>query len=169
MLASSLDAVVTIDATGRVLTFNPAAEQTFGYTSVEACGRDIATLIIPPSLRYRHYPGAGPTPRIGRADDPRSARGADGHALGWQRFPVELTVTRVPLDGPPVFTAYLRDITERKHADNELRASRARVIESGDRERRRIERNLHDGAQQRLVAVRLLLWRLGMEAARRRR
>ena len=78
-------------------------------------------------------------------------------------FPVELTVTRVPLDGPPNFTAYLRDITERKHAESELRASRARVIESADRERRRIERNLHDGAQQRLVAIGLTLRRLAME------
>ena len=169
MLASSLDAVVTIDATGRVLTFNPAAEQTFGYTSAEACGRDIATLIIPPSLRDRHYQAlarhleSGERTILGRRVELTGMR-SDG-----SEFPVELTVTRVPLDGPPVFTAYLRDITERKHAENELRASRARVIESGDRERRRIERNLHDGAQQRLVAIRLLLWRLGMEGARRRR
>jgi signal transduction histidine kinase len=72
-------------------------------------------------------------------------------------FPVELTVTRVPLDGPPLFTAYLRDITDRKRTEAELRASRTRVVESADRERRRIERNLHDGAQQRLVSINLLL------------
>jgi PAS domain S-box-containing protein len=55
MLASSLDAVVTIDAAGRVLNFNRAAEETFGYLAAEALGCAIAELIIPPSLRERRY------------------------------------------------------------------------------------------------------------------
>jgi PAS domain S-box-containing protein len=164
MLASSLDAIITIDAAGRVLTFNRAAADTFGYSESEALGQDVAELIIPPSLRERHHRAlrrhleSGEHTILGRRVELTGMR-ADGG-----EFPVELTVTRVPLDGPPIFTAYLRDITERKHAENELQASRARVVESADRERRRIERNLHDGAQQRLVAIRLLLWRLGMEA-----
>ena len=164
MLASSLDAVVTIDAGGRVLTFNRAAEETFGYPAAAALGRDVAELIIPSALRQRHYQAlarhldSGEHTILGRRVELTGMR-ADG-----SEFPVELTVTRVPLDGPPTFTAYLRDITERKHAESELRASRARVIEASDRERRRIERNLHDGAQQRLVAIGLLLGRLAMEA-----
>ena len=163
MLASSLDAVVTIDATGRVLTFNRAAEETFGYPAAAAVGSDVAELIIPPALRQRHYQAfsrhleAGERTILGRRVELTGLR-ADG-----SEFPVELTVTRVPLDGPPIFTAYLRDITERKRAESELRASRARVVESADRERRRIERNLHDGAQQRLIAIGLLLGRLAME------
>ena len=163
MLASSLDAVVTIDAAGRVLTFNRAAEETFGYPAAAALGQDVAELIIPPALRERHYRAlarhleSGEHTILGRRVELTGMR-ADG-----SEFPVELTVTRVPLDGPPTFTAYLRDITERKHAESELRASRARVIESADRERRRIERNLHDGAQQRLVAIGLTLGRLAME------
>jgi signal transduction histidine kinase len=72
-------------------------------------------------------------------------------------FPVELTVTRIGLPGPPTFTGYLRDITNRKRAGEELRASRARLVEVGDAERRRIQRNLHDGAQQRLTAALLHL------------
>ena len=63
MLASSLDGVVTVDASGRVLTFNPAAEQIFGYHAVDTLGRDIAELIIPPSLRSRHYSSAGSASR----------------------------------------------------------------------------------------------------------
>ena len=68
-------------------------------------------------------------------------------------FPVELTITRIGLPGPPTFTGYLRDITDRKRAEAELRASRARLVEVADAERRRIQRNLHDGAQQRLTSV----------------
>ena len=75
-------------------------------------------------------------------------------------FPVELTITRIVLPGEPMFTGYLRDISERKRAEAELRASRARLVEVADAERRRIQRNLHDGAQQRLTSVLLSLGRL---------
>jgi signal transduction histidine kinase len=75
-------------------------------------------------------------------------------------FPVELTITRIALPGPATFTGYLRDITDRRRAEAELRASRARLVEVADEERRRIQRNLHDGAQQRLVSVMLMLGRL---------
>ncbi|HEY0416924.1 MAG TPA: PAS domain S-box protein [Gaiellaceae bacterium] len=157
MLASSLDAVITIDRDGRVITFNAAAERTFGYTSEEAIGRDVAELIIPPALRERHYSAiarhlaTGETTILGRRVELTGMR-ADRSV-----FPVELTVTAVPMDGPPLFTAYLRDVTERKQAAEEVLASRARIVEAGDRERQRIERNLHDGAQQRLVAISVLL------------
>src|SRR5207248_10973114 len=75
-------------------------------------------------------------------------------------FPVELTITRIELPGAPTFTGYLRDISDRKQAEAELRASRARLVEVADAERRRIQRNLHDGAQQRLVSVMIMLGRL---------
>jgi Histidine kinase len=71
--------------------------------------------------------------------------------------PVELGITRIDVPGPPTFTGYLRDITDRKAAEAELRESRARIVEAGDDARRRIERDLHDGAQQRLTTVALML------------
>ena len=160
MLASALDAVVTIDRDGRILTFNPAAEEIFGHPAADALGREVSQLIIPHSLRARHrtafarHLDTGSTTILNRRVEVTGLR-ADG-----TEFPVELTVTRVAVDGPPAFAAYLRDITDRKRHEQELRESRTRVVESADRERRRIERNLHDGAQQRLVAVALLLGRV---------
>lgn len=65
-LQAALDSVVTMDAQGRVIEFNPAAERTFGYRADDAVGRDMAELIIPPELRQRHrdglrrYLGGGP-------------------------------------------------------------------------------------------------------------
>ena len=53
--------------------------------------------------------------------------------------------------------ALFADITERKRQEEELRASRARIVQAGDDARRQLERNLHDGAQQRLVALSLSL------------
>jgi PAS domain S-box-containing protein len=166
MLASSLDAVVTIDENGRVLTFNNAAEEIFGHSAAAALGRDVAELIIPPALRERHYSALARHLETGERTILNRRVELTGMRADGSEFPVELTVTRVPLEGPPTFTAYLRDITELKQAEAELQASRARVVESADRERRRIERNLHDGAQQRLVAIGLLLQRAVMEQER---
>jgi signal transduction histidine kinase len=64
---------------------------------------------------------------------------------------------RVAASGEDEFLFIVRNITERKLQDRELQASRARIVAAGDEERRRLERNLHDGAQQRLVSLSLAL------------
>jgi len=156
-LHAALDCVVTMDDRGRVIEFNPAAERTFGYRSEAAVGREMAELIVPPDLRESHRRGlarllAGGAPRVLDRRIEIDAMRSDG-----SRFPVELAITRIDVRGPPVFTGYLRDITERRWAEKELRASRARIVEAGDAARRRIERDLHDGAQQHLVSVAISL------------
>jgi signal transduction histidine kinase len=125
----------------------------------------MAELIVPPSLRDAH--------RRGLARYLQTERGAvldrrvelTGMRRDGSEFPVELTVTRIGLPGPPTFTGYLRDISERVQTIGELRASRARLVEVADSERRRIQRNLHDGAQQRLTSVLLYLGRVRSAAA----
>jgi PAS domain S-box-containing protein len=61
------------------------------------------------------------------------------------------------LDERRLFLIGGMDITERQHQEEELRRSRARIVQAGDEERRRLERNLHDGAQQRLVSLSLAM------------
>ena len=159
MLEAALDAVVTMDASGRVLDWNHAAETTFGYRAHEAIGRDMADLIVPPSLRATHRRGLARYLETERAVALDRRLELSGVHKNGTEFPVELTITRIALPGPPTFTGYLRDISDRKRAEAELRASRARLVEVADAERRRIQRNLHDGAQQRLVSVLLTLGR----------
>jgi PAS domain S-box-containing protein len=160
MLEAALDAVVTMDHTGNIAGWNHAAETTFGYRADEVLGKEMADTIVPPSLRAGHRQGLA---RFLETENPvildRRLELSGLHKNGTE-FPVELTITRIPLPGPPMFTGYLRDITDRKRAEAELRASRARLVEIADRERRRIQRNLHDGAQQRITAVLLDLGRL---------
>jgi signal transduction histidine kinase len=64
---------------------------------------------------------------------------------------------RIAPSGPAEVTAIVRDFTDQRAAEAELRRSRARIVEATDEERRRLERDLHDGAQQRLVSLALAL------------
>jgi signal transduction histidine kinase len=64
---------------------------------------------------------------------------------------------RIAPSGPDEVTAIVRDFTDQRAAEAELRRSRARIVEATDEERRRLERDLHDGAQQRLVSLSLAL------------
>jgi PAS domain S-box-containing protein len=129
ILDSALDSIVGVDHEGRITEFNPAAERTFGHRRDDVVGRPLADIIIPPSFREAHrlgfarYLATGEARVIGRRIEMTAIR-ADG-----SEFPVELAITRVPLDGPPSFTGYLRDITERKRAEEKLRRSEAFLAE----------------------------------------
>jgi PAS domain S-box-containing protein len=160
MLEAALDAVVTMDHRGHVAGWNHAATAIFGYHPNEAIGREMADLIVPPHLRRAHRQGLarhleGQRPQILDRRLELTGMRKDG-----TEFPVELTITRIALPGPPMFTGYLRDITERVRAEQALRESRIRLLDVADDERKRIQRNLHDGAQQRITAVLLNLGRL---------
>ncbi|MGC4072477.1 MAG: PAS domain S-box protein [Nibricoccus sp.] len=120
ILNAALDCIVTVDAEGRVIEFNPAAEKTFGYVERDVIGRDMAELVIPPAFRAMHHAGMRRYLESGEARvlDRRieiSAMRADQ-----SEFPCELTITRLQIEGRPVFTAFLRDITDRKNAENDV-------------------------------------------------
>jgi PAS domain S-box-containing protein len=127
---SALDCIVTIDHEGCITEFNPAAEHTFGHRRDEVLGRHLADVIIPLSLREKHrqgfarYLATGEARLLGKRIEMTAIR-ADG-----SEFPVELAVTRIPLEGPPSFTGYLRDITERKQVEQALRRSEAFLAEA---------------------------------------
>ncbi|MEA2429616.1 MAG: hypothetical protein QOI19_89 [Thermoleophilaceae bacterium] len=157
ILEAALDCVVTMDEHGCVVEFNPAAERTFGYAREDIIGLEMADLIVPERLREMHRAGLRRYLETGNPVVLNRRIEITGMRSDGTEFPVELAITRIPVPGRPMFTGYLRDITERKQAEQELRASRARIVQATDAERRRLERDLHDGAQQRLVALSLSL------------
>src|SRR5215470_16243162 len=153
ILQAAHDAVISIDQRGRVTYVNSAFEHIFGYRANDVAGRELAEAVVPPSLREAHRRGFARYLATGqlRILDRRieiTAMRADG-----SEFPAELTVTRTGPAGTPAFTGYVRDITERQRAEQELMASRARLVTASDTARQRVTRDLHDGAQQRLVTT----------------
>jgi PAS domain S-box-containing protein len=122
ILNAAFDCIITMDAEGRIVEVNRATERTFGYTADEMVGRELAELIIPPHLRDAHrrgverYVAGGEGRMLGHPMELPAMR-ADG-----SEFPVEIAITRPELDGPPQFTGYLRDVTDRIRDELALRA-----------------------------------------------
>ena len=126
MLSAALDCFISMDHEGRIIEFNPAAERTFGYSRADVIGKELADLIIPASERDYHRAGlarfleTGQGALIDRRVEVTAIRSDDSE------FPVELAITVVDSD-PPIFTGYLRDISEEKAAAQALRDSRERL------------------------------------------
>ncbi|MBF0368647.1 MAG: PAS domain S-box protein [Magnetococcales bacterium] len=120
ILETSLDCIITTDGDGRVLEFNPAAEKMFGYPGEEVWGRTVDQLIIPPEHRQAHrqglkrYLATGHGKMVNRRLE-TMAQGKTG-----RMFPVELAITPFQIDGKPFFTSFIRDITDRKQAEEEI-------------------------------------------------
>ncbi len=120
MLEAALDAIVAMDADGNVVEWNAAAEATFGYTRDEAIGQRMGELIVPVSLRDAHSKGLA---RYLETGEPRvMGRRVELPAIrkDGTEFPVELTITKVGLPGPPIFMGHVRDISDRKTAEQLL-------------------------------------------------
>jgi len=117
ILQAAVDAIVTADEDGRIIEFNPAAEALFGRRREEVVGRRIVDTLVPEDLREQHQGGldrylATGVPRILGHRVRTHAAHADGTTV-----PVELTVTEVRIEGRPMFTAFIRDITREKEAE----------------------------------------------------
>jgi PAS domain S-box-containing protein len=168
LIDSSPLALVEFGLDTRIRLWNPAAERIFGWTREEMVGRG-GLPMAPPSRRAESEE---------LFDRVRAGESVNDYETARQRK--DGTLVAVSIAAAPVrdgsgrvvgnLVAYT-DITERKAQDaevhrlnaelharlEELAASRARIVTAGDVERRRLERNLHDGAQQRLVALSLAL------------
>ncbi len=116
ILESSLDGIVTFDLDGGIIEFNPAAERVFGHRQADVLGREVTALIFPDLALPEAPRGLAlfQATHEGGAEQRREliARRADGKPV-----PVDLAVSRIIIDGKPMFTAYLRDISERKEAE----------------------------------------------------
>ena len=138
IMNAAMDCIITMDPDGHILEFNRAAEKTFGYRAEEALGKDMGELFITPDVRQRQqrsfdmYQATGGGSMLGRRVESPAYR-KDG-----TEFVAEIATQPVKMDGGLVFTIFLRDITERKKADDAIRQEvqhRRRIEEALRRER----------------------------------
>jgi PAS domain S-box-containing protein len=148
--------LVSIDPEGLIRNLNPSTVAATGYADEEEVrGRYFWDVFIDDWEREamigRFRAAAPDFPPAEYENTFTNARG-ETLAIAWRSAPVlddSGRVVRIVAGG--------LDVTERKRQEEELRASRARIVAAGEEERRRLERNLHDGAQQRLVSLALAL------------
>ena len=128
ILDTALDSIITSDETGTIIEFNPAAEAVFGYRKEDVIGRQMVDLIIPPRYRDAHRNGMKRYLATGEAHVLGRRIEIEGMHADGSEFPVELAIVRVPLPGPAFFTAYIRDLTERKR----LEVEQARLLKDSE-------------------------------------
>ncbi len=121
IIHSALSGIITVDESQNIILFNPAAEQMFGFTEAEALGRPLDQLI---PARYRgghqeHIRKFGETEIAGRKMGQRER--IYGMRRNGGEFPVEASISHVEFGGRRVYTVILRDITEEKKAEEELK------------------------------------------------
>jgi two-component system sensor histidine kinase/response regulator len=124
ILDNVLDGIIMIDGSGTVISINPAVVKMFGYEGGDILGRNIKMLMPGPN-RSSHdgylarYESTGTPPAIG------VGRELEGLTKAGLTFPMELTVTEVSFHGQRMFVGLIRDITERKRAEDMSRQAKA--------------------------------------------
>jgi two-component system sensor kinase len=159
---SAMDAVISVNEQQRIIVFNRAAEEIFQCGASEAIGSAIDRF-IPESLRADHrehirrFGGEGATAR-----SMTSPATLSGVRCNGEEFPIEATISFLQAHGERIYTVILRDITERKQAEDklrwsedQLRALAARLQTAGERERLRIARELHDQMGSVLTGIKM--------------
>ncbi|MBX3396621.1 MAG: PAS domain S-box protein [Phycisphaerae bacterium] len=131
IVETAVDGIITIDSEGVVETMNPAAERMFGFTGDELIGRNI-TELMPEPYRSKHDSYLQRYLTTGE----RRIIGIGREVLGLRRdgstFPMELAVSEMHLNGRRMFTGIVRDITERRAAEEKLRRLSALLDDSND-------------------------------------
>ncbi|MCA9106483.1 MAG: PAS domain S-box protein, partial [Planctomycetales bacterium] len=110
----SLDAIITIDALGIVVEWNPNAESLFGWKADEIIGRDLAEMVIPEQHRRAHRVGLRDFRRTGVAKIIDQRMELTALKRTGEEFPVELTVVPIRQGDTIEFSAFVRDLSERK-------------------------------------------------------
>jgi PAS domain S-box-containing protein len=127
IVASAMDAIITVDSEQNVVLFNPAAERMFGYSVEEAMGQPIDRF-IPERFRAAHVHHIRRFGKAGTTDRTMGSLGSiSGLRSNGEEFPIEASISQVEVDGERLFSVILRDVTERTASEGALIDSRRRM------------------------------------------
>ena len=129
VIASAMDAIISVDADQRVVLFNHAAEQMFGWPAAKAIGQPLDAFL--PERYRKHHRDL--VEEFGRTKITRRRMGEYGAVTGLrangQEFPLEASISQLDVGGRKLYSAILRDITEKKRLEAQfLRAQRLESI-----------------------------------------
>jgi len=157
---AAVNAIIVMNNDGNISYWNPAAEKIFGYTSEEAIGKELHLFLAPRKYHddyirgFGRFKQTGEGPAVGVHSE-LSALRKDG-----TEFPIEVSTSSALIGGKWHAVGIVRDITERKRAEDELkkshdnlRALSLRITEVQEEERRKLTRELHDQVGQPLTAL----------------
>jgi diguanylate cyclase (GGDEF)-like protein/PAS domain S-box-containing protein len=120
------DAVVSTDAEGTIVFWNEGARRIFGYTEQEAMGQPV-TILMPERHRAGHVSGLGLIGEAGGAGLLGKTEEMEGRRKDGTEFAFEISLASWSVGDESFYTGMIRDITDRKHAENALRESEARL------------------------------------------
>lgn len=132
ILHTAVEGIITIDEHGQIESMNPAAEKTFGYKAPEVIGKNV-NVLMPSPYREQHDGYLANYMRTGTAKIIGIGREVTGQRKDGSLFPMDLAVSEVRLAKRRLFTGFVRDITERKRAEEKL-AALARTLEEKNKE-----------------------------------
>jgi len=127
IIDTALDAVVTMDSDGRVCGWSAQAEKIFGWTLTEAMGRTVAELIIPEHYREAHTRGLKHLLATGQGTVVNRRIEISALRKDGAEFPVELSIVAMNSNGAWTFSAFARDLSERKQAETAIAEGEARM------------------------------------------
>jgi len=134
IIRSASDVIITADARGDIITWNPAAERIFGYSSQEAVGRPL-TLIIPERFHAAHHEGLGRVVNTSETHIMGQTVEVAGLRKDGTEIPIELSLATWVTDGNRFFTGIIRDVSEKVQLISALSDSEARleaIVESAN-------------------------------------
>lgn len=135
---TAADAVIVADGDGRIVQFNPAAEEIFGHPRSEVLGEPLSVL-MPERYRDDHVAGLDRFLETGEAHVIGTTVEMEGLRADGSEFPCELSISSWEAGGEPYFAGIVRDVTERKQAERDLREHRERLKELVEERTRELE------------------------------
>jgi PAS domain S-box-containing protein len=162
IMNAALDAIICIDPDGRIIVWTPQAENIFGWTENEVLGTTISETIIPFEYRQRHAEGLARYVATGEARVLNRVIEISALHKNGKVFPIELSIVPIRLKNRQYFCGFIRDITERKKWEEELKHSYSEIRELTEYlqniredERSHIAREIHDELGQQLTVLKM--------------